>query len=647
MSGAVRDLIGRVAHPTHTRQLSRGTDSAVRAVCVLFALYHIVALSLWYAPIDLHSIVHLTVLVALTFVLRGRSANATGRLPVLDILLLVLCAVAGLVMLTNLDALMQRDLVITPLSPLQIAAGCLLLLLLMEAARRVVGLPFVFVIATFLLLMYAGPYLPGAWSHPGNSVTELVDLTVFSRLSGIWGTPLRMSATLIALFFIFGRLVQHSGLGILLSSVCRMAARGARGGPAKVAVITSGLVGSVTGGPGSNMAITGSFTIPMMKQAGYPAHFAGAIEAAASTGASIVPPVMTGVVFVMSELTGIPLVRIMLIALIPAALYYACLLLQVHFRAVRLNLGTLSGSSEDQRSATSLLADMGHLLIPAALLVVLLVGGMYPVTAVLWAIPAVPLAAALRRNTRMSLQSIASALAEAVQSLVWVAPVCALSGIVIVALFHTGLGSTFSHYVSIAAGQSQLLLIILGAAACLVLGTGVPPMAAYLMTVLIVAPLMASSGTPVVAAHMFALYYANLAFITPPIAVGAFIAAGLVGASYWKVSLAALRLAIVGFVVPAVFVYRPGLLLIGSPLEITWAIAASVVIAACLAAALEGWMVTRLSMPLRLLLLCAGLALVPPDVVVNLCGVAVAGGILLWQCMQARPSTGSRSVGRN
>jgi TRAP transporter 4TM/12TM fusion protein len=525
---------------------------------------------------------------------------------------------------------MDRALVITPLSNLEMIAAVLLLLLLFEAARRAVGLAFVIIIFAFLIVMYFGPYLPGVWAHPGLSFTEILDTTVWSRLQGIWDIPLRISATLIILFFIFGKLMQHAGLGDLLMSLCNAVAGGTRGGPAKVAVIGSALVGSITAGPVTNIAMTGTFTIPMMKQVGYKPHYAGAVEAAASTGASIVPPVMTGMVFIMAELTGTPFARIMVVAVIPALFYYLCLILQVHYQAIKLGM-TGTGQRATISEMLEILKERGHLLIPIVVLIVLLLAGYYPVTAVIWTILIVPLVAAVRKETRMGPRRIMIALGEASQELALVAPICALSGIIIVGLFQTGLGSTFSHVVSISAGNSLLLLVMMGGLACLILGTGIPPTPSYLMTVLIVAPLMVKAGIPVLVAHFFSLYYANLAFITPPEAIGALVASGIAGASFWRVGFTAIRLAIVGFIIPIVFVYRPALLLFGSPVEIIWALAASVVLVVCLASALEGWMLKRLGILQRILLLGAGIALIPPNLLVNAVAIVPAGLVLLWQ----------------
>jgi TRAP transporter 4TM/12TM fusion protein len=633
-----------LARASVRRQFAPGpVRRTVYVFSVLLALYHLASTVLWGVVLDPHLIVHVCAVLALAFAVFSGPGGKTASVTRGDLVLIATSVVLGIYLLGRVDALLERALVVTPLPAADIVAAGVLLLLLFEGARRAAGLPFVAIMICFLLLMYLGPYLPGTWSHPGMDVVEILDVTVWSRLQGVWGIPLRMSSTLIALFLIFGKLMQHSGLGELFTSVVQALAGGSRGGPAKVAVIGSALVGSVTAGPVTNMVMTGSMTIPLMKKAGYKPHFAAAVEAAASTGAAIVPPVMTGIVFIMAELTSMSYLRIMLLAVIPAVLYYACILLQVHFQALKTGMAG-SGRGRDMASVMKALVERGHLLLPVVILVGLLIDGHYPATAVLWAIPFVPLSAALRRSTRMSLRLILQALAEASQELVRIAPVCALSGIIIVALFNTGLGSAFSHVVSSAAGQSLLLLILLGGIASLVLGLGVPPTASYLMTVLIVAPVMVKAGLPVQVAHFFSLYYAILAFITPPDAVGALVAAGMAGAGFWPTSFTAMRLATVGFVVPVVFVYRPALLLLGSPLEILWALVACLILVVCLAAAFEGWLLVRLTRVERFALLGAGIALIPPVALANLVALAVAVVVLVANL--ARRAASSESPAR-
>jgi TRAP transporter 4TM/12TM fusion protein len=620
-----------IFQPAARRKLPPGiVQRLIYAFAVATALYNIIALGVWHPSVDFHSMVHLFSILMLTFLVFSYSGKESTKLPVLDIILALICLAVSIFFLFNLDTLMERALVIGPLSGLEQWMSVLLLLLLLEATRRAVGLAFVLIIICFFLTMYFGSYLPGIWANSGLSWTEILNSTVWTRLQGIWDVPLRISATYIVLFFIFGKLMQYAGLGELLISLCQVLARGARGGPAKVAVVGSALIGSVTAGPATNIAMIGSFTIPMMKQIGYKPHYAGAVEAAASTGAGLVPPVMTGIVFIMAELTGTPFSRIMVLALIPAFLYYFCLLLQVHFQAVKMGM-TGTGQRATIPEVLAILKERGHLLIPLVILIVLLLLGYYPVTAVLWAMLVLPLVAALKKDTRMGPKRIIMALGDALQDIAFIAPICALSGIIIVALFQTGLGSTFSHIVSTSAGGSLLLLVIMGGAACIILGTGVPPTPSYLMTVLIVAPIMVKVGLPVLVPHFFSLYYANLALITPPDAIGALIAAGIAGANFWSVSFTAMRLSVVAFIIPVVFVFRPALLLFGSPTEVAWALVASILLTVCLAAALEGWMFKKMSTLERLALVGAGIALIPPNLPINIGATILAAFVFLWQ----------------
>ncbi len=628
--------LGGLLRATARRELPSGILKRLTYIFAgAVALYHLFALGIWHPPVEFHSAVHLFTILILALLVYSHSQKKIAKLPIFDTVLILLALAVGGYFLFNLDRFIERTLVLTPLSGLDILATILLLLLLFEVTRRAIGLPLVIIIFGFLLVMYLGPYLPGIWAHPGLSLGQILNATVWTNLQGVWGIPLRMSATFIALFFIFGKLMQHSGLGDLLISLCQAIAGGARGGPAKVAVVGSALVGSATAGPATNMVMTGNFTIPMMKRIGYKPYYAGAVEAAASTGAAIVPPVMTGLVFIMAELTGTPIVKIMLIALVPAAFYYLSLFLQVHYQAISMGMTGTRGKAS-LKEVSTILKERGHLLIPIVVLIALLLSGYYVVTAVIWAIVTVPLVAALRKETRLGPKRLFKAISEAAREMAMIAPTTALSGIIIIALFQTGLASTFSHVVSISTGDSLLLLVIMGGLTCILLGTGVPPTPAYLMTVLIVAPLMVKAGIPVLVSHFFALYYANIAFITPPIAIGAFVAAGIAGASFWRVSLTAIRLAVVGFIIPIVFVYRPALLMFGSPVEIIWALVACTILTISLASALEGWLFKRLNIPERLLLIGAALALIPPDLPVNIVAVSLISLIWLRQWSSRR-----------
>ncbi|MFC1867947.1 TRAP transporter permease [Thermodesulfobacteriota bacterium] len=612
----------------------RALNKFIFLFAVAIALYHLYTLAIWRSYIvEVHSFVHLSSLLVLVFFTHSHSKKKSVRLPVVDMILVLLAVVTIIHFSTRVtEKLIYTVFLYVPLSDIDLIFGILFMLLLFEGARRVVGFPFVIIIFLFLLAMNLGPYFPGKWEFTSSSWRQITDSVAYTALQGIWGTPLRISSTVIILFFIFGKFMQHAGIGTLLISLCQAIAGNARGGPAKVAVVASGLVGSVTGGPSTNIVMTGTFTIPMMKQVGYKPHYAGAVECAASTGSSIVPPVMTGVVFVMVALSGIPYATIMAAALLPALLYYLGILLQVHFQAIKEDI---RGIADDKRSpieqVLGLLKEQGHLLLPIILVVVLLLVGITPVASVSWAILSVVLAAALRKKTRMGPKRILIALNEAVRDVITTTLTLSLAGIIIVTLFSTGLGGMFSHAVSSASGDSLLLLALTAALASLILGMTGPIIGSYLITILIVAPAMVEAGLPTIVAHFFSLYFANIAFITPPVAVGAFVAAGIARTSFWRIGFTGIRLAIAAFVVPFIFLYRPALLMVGRPMEVLLALIVGIVVVASLASALEGWMLRKLNIYLRILLFVAAFALIPPKLLINIGAIILIGLILLLQ----------------
>jgi TRAP transporter 4TM/12TM fusion protein len=425
--------------------------------------------------------------------------------------------------------------------------------------------------------------------------------------------------------------MQHAGIGELIVSLAQIVAGGTKGGPAKVAVIGSGLIGSVTAGPATNIVMTGTFTVPMMKQIGYKPYYAGAVECASSTGASIVPPVMTGVAFIMAQLAGVQYVDVMLAAVLPAFLYYLGIIMQVHYQAIKMDMGGIGEKKEKLKELSELLKERGHLLLPIILLVILLLIGYTPTWAALWTIASVVPVTWLRKKTRMGIKKILTALEEAGRASTIIALTLTLSGIVLVSLFATGLGGLFSHQVGVLSGDLLFAISLIAATVSIILGMAGPIIGSYLITVLIVGPVMVKAGLPTMVSHFFALYFANIAFITPPVAIGAFVASGIAGASFWAIGFTAVRLAIAAFAVPFIFVYRPALLMIGSPVEILLAFFVGIIVVAALASALEGWMLIRLNVFQRVLLTLGAIALIPSNFLMNVGAIVFMGLVLIWQ----------------
>ncbi|MDP2646335.1 MAG: TRAP transporter fused permease subunit [Desulfobacterales bacterium] len=620
---------GRLRGELDNPALSKG----VYFFSLAIALYHLIVLARWYASItEVHSLVHLSSLLLLCFLTYSFSTKKSTRLPLPDLILLLLTvAVTIFFSLRGAKLFSATVLISDPLTSWEFVFGVLFLLLIFEGARRTAGLPFILVIFCFLLIIYLGPYLPGQWAFSAFSWKEIIGQMVYSPMEGIWGIPLRVSASYIILFFMFGKLMEHSGIGNLIVSLAQIVAGRSKGGPAKVAVIGSGLLGSVTAGPATNIVMTGTFTIPMMKEIGYRPHYAGAVECAASTGASIVPPVMTGIAFIMAQLAGVRYVDVMLAAILPAFLYYLGIILQVHFQAIKKDLGGGGEKKAVFKELSALLKERGHLLLPILLLIVLLLIGYTPTWAALCSIAAVVPVTWIRKNTGMGLKKVLAAFEEASQASVIIATTLSLSGIVLVSLFITGLGGLFSHQVGVLSGGSLVMISLLAGTVSLILGMAGPIIGSYLITVLIVGPVMVEAGLPTMVSHFFALYFANIAFITPPVAIGAFVAAGIANASFWRIGITAVQLAIAAFTVPFVFVFRPALLMIGSPVEILVALAVGMAVITALASALEGWLLTRLNGLQRLLLATGAVGLIPLHLAMNIGAILLLGLVLVWQ----------------
>jgi len=612
-------------------------EKATLIIACAFSLYHLYAVGIWSTyPMHLHMIVHLFPILLLIFLRYSYTRQKLEKFTIFDFIPCLLTLAAGVYFAANAQGLYDRIRIATPetaLNTVDYLFGALLLILCLEAARRVIGVIYVAVISVFIFIVTFGQYLPGNMALPPCSWLEFIEAGLWTYDSGIWAVPLRVSATLIVMFFIFGKLLEESGIASLFISLSQAIAARARGGPAKVATIGSGLVGSVTGGPATNIVITGSFTIPMMIKIGYKPHYAGAVECAASTGSSILPPVMTGVAFLMAELVGVPYVEVMKIAAIPAVLYFVSVFIQVHYQAVKLGMEGSTEKKDILREVLAVLKEKGHLLLPIVVLVALLLLN-YPATmSAFWAIITIVAAASLRKSTRIGPKRILVAIAGAAQDLAMVAIACALAGFILFSLYTTGLSATISHHASLLIEESLLFGILLGGVTCIVLSMGTPVIASYLITVLIVSPVMVESGIEMIVAHLFCLYLANMSFITPPIAVGAFVAANIAKASFWRVGFTALRLAMAGFVVPIAFCYRPAMVLDGSVPEILLAVVLGVIMVISMGSALEGWLLKRLNMFGRVLMAGVCIGLIVPHLSINIGAIILVALIVLWQAI--------------
>ena len=538
--------------------------------------------------------------------------------------------------------------------------GIIGVLLVFEAARRVVGLPIVIVAGCFVLYAFAGPYIPGKFAHRGVDVEDLVEHLFFTT-EGIFGTPIGVSSTFIFLFILFGAFLEKTGLGQFFIDISNAIAGWASGGPAKVAVISSAFEGMVSGSSVGNTVGSGSFTIPMMKKLGYRPEFAAAVEATASTGGQIMPPIMGAAAFLMAEFTNIPYGRVALAAVIPAALYFFAVFTQVHFEAKKLGLKGMK--REELPKARYILIQKGYLIVPLVVIIWLLTEGATPMKAAMWAIiisVVIALAASLiqvirKQKPDFTFLDIVKGLEAGARGALGVIAACACAGIIIGVVTKTGLGLKLGEILVTAAGGNLFLTLLFTMITSLILGMGVPTTANYVITSTIAAPAiimilngLAGSGNYgfppgseaiILCANMFAFYFGVLADITPPVALAAFAGAAIAKSDPLKTGVQATKLGIAAFLIPFIFVYNPEMLLFGvegHALEATWMIVSSVIGIIALASGVEGYLLTNMRWYDRIAVIVGGLLLVIPGLVTDAIGAALLVGVILLQIRKKR-----------
>ena len=517
---------------------------------------------------------------------------------------------------------------VSELSVVEIALGIAFIGVTIEAARRTMGTSIAIIAIVFFAYPFIGPYLPGLFYHTGYPLETVIDALVFTT-DGIFGIPVGISATFVILFIIFAAFLEITGFGDFMMALSKGLAGTRRGGPAKMAILASGLIGTVSGSAVANVVTTGSFTIPLMKRTGYSSNFAGAVEAAASTGGQFMPPVMGAQAFIMSQYTGIPYIEIVLYSTLPAVLYYVGLWINLDLEARRLGLSGLD--REEIGTWVSDVLRRCHLVLPLVLLVGLLAMGHTPMYASVWSIVAlVPIAMAVKR-TRFGLARIVTALERGALLALPVIAATAVSGIIIISVTLTGLGDRFTFAMLSLAQGSLLLGLIYAMVAALVLGTGLPTIPAYIVQVGLVVPALVKMGLEPVVAHLFVIYFSCLSMITPPVAISAYAAAGVSGGNAFRTSLIASKLAAVGYIVPFMFAYNQSLLLIGDIQDVIPSVVTALAGVFGLALALQGHFYTPSPWWERLVAAAAALLLIHARMDTDIIGVLLLLGVVARQ----------------
>ena len=599
----------------------------ISALAITFSVFQLYTAIFGVLDAQLQRAVHLGFAMALSFLLYpSRKSWSRTKLHPLDLVLAVLSAASPAYICICYQQLAMRSGIVTPVD---LIMGVMGLLLVIEATRRVVGIPMVVVVLAFLAYAFAGPYMPGVMVHRGLTVQQLIGHLYYTT-EGIFGIPLGVSSTFIFLFILFGAYLESTGLGKFFIDLANAVAGWASGGPAKVAVLSSAFMGTVSGSSVANVAGTGSFTIPMMKKLGYRKEFAGAVEAASSTGGQLMPPVMGAAAFLMAEFVGAPYIEIVEAAVVPAMLYFAGLWLGVHLEAKRTNL---KGVPRDQLpKAWLIFKERGHLALPLIVIVYLLVSGYTPMRAALVAIVLSILASSLRKSTRMKPIEIVNGLESGARNVLGVVIACASAGIIIGVVTKTGVGLKLASGLLALSGGMLLPTMFFTMITSLILGMGVPTTANYVITSTIAAPALIQMDVPVLAAHMFVFYFGIIADVTPPVALAAYPASGISGGKPLLTGVNASKLAIAAFIIPYIFVLSPELLMINAtPTGILWAVATAIIGMVGLSSAMIGYLYYYSTWYERIILFASGLLMIIPGIVTDVPGLMLFMLILVGQ----------------
>lgn len=510
---------------------------------------------------------HLAFVQLLAFLLFPPAKNSPrNTLPWYDVLLGIIGAACWFYIVVNFDSLVRRS---GNNTPLDVAVGIIGILVLFESCRRIVGLPIMIIAGSFIVFAFAGKYLPGFLHHRGYSLQRVV-CHLFYNTEGIMGTPIGACSTFIFLFILFGALLEKTGIGHFFIDVCNAVAGGASGGPAKVAVLSSALLGTVSGSSVSNTVGSGSFTIPMMKKLGYKGEFAGAVEAAASTGGQIMPPIMGAAAFLMAESLGLPYITIVKAAIVPAILYFTGIFITVHLEAKKLGLKGLP--KEQLPRFMPLILSKGYMILPLVVIIYFLCAGKTAVFAALMGIIACVLVGfgvsvsdmAHGRKPSFGGKDIVEIMCTAARNIISVAIACGMAGIIIGIVTLTGLGLRLGNGLVMLAHGKLLFTLIFTMIASIILGMGAPTTANYLITSTITAGAIICLGVEPLAAHMFAFYFGIIADVTPPVALAAIAGAAIAKAKPMKTAMNATKLAIGAFIIPYMFVYNSKMLMINA-----------------------------------------------------------------------------------
>lgn len=548
------------------RKISGNLGRFIFIFCIASALFHIYTAYFGVLQPRYQRSIHLGFMMPLAFLLYPASRKNADKPPsLLDYFLSVLSiAVFCVYVLMNMERFQWRWQFIDEMTIMDMLCGGTAMLLLLEATRRAVAPAMAVLAVIALLYLFIGPYMPGVFQHDGFSIAHIIEMEYTGvDMDGIFGTLTAISSTFVAIFVIFGSFVSRTSIGQYFNDLALFLTGRSTGGPAKVAVISSGLFGMVSGVGASNVYTTGTFTIPLMKKIGFKPEFAGAVEAAASTGGQYMPPIMGSAAFIMAELSGYPYVAICKAAFISAILFYGALLTIVHLKALQLNIRGYS-REEIGVDLKEVLRKSWNLL-PIVILVACFALGMTPLLSAIYAIIATIIIGFIAKQ--IDIKGVFGALAEATRNTVLVALACACAGMIISVISHTGIGLSFTSLIVSTAQNSRFLALGFVMISCIILGMGLPTSAAYVMASTLAIPALMKLNLDLLACHLFILYSAIFSELTPPVAICAYVGAQIAKADPTKTGIEAFKLGIGALLLPYAFVTNPSLILHGTALQ--------------------------------------------------------------------------------
>jgi len=518
-----------------------------------------------------------------------------------------------------------------------------LVLVVLEACRRSMGMALTLVCVGFILYGFFGNRIPGHWGHQGFTIQRFVDMTYMYADIGLWGETMRVAVEMVVIFIIYGSMLQYLGGGDFFISFANALAGKYRGGPAKVAVVSSAFFGSISGSPVANVVGTGAFTIPMMKRTGYKSSFAGAVEATASTGGQVMPPVMGAAAFLMADVLGVPYSRIAVAAIVPAVIFYFSLFVSIHVTALKTGLRGLA--PEEVPKLKTVVIDGWHFLISPFILIYMLVIKQYSVGfsglfAIIVMIVVYFIQILIQRGGTAGLikgvKTVVEALGEGGKSAAGITVAFAATGIVISVLGISGLGLKLAGLLVDIAGGNLFLLAMLSGLASIILGMGLPTSACYLIVAVTAAPALITIGVPPISAQFFVLYYSVLCVITPPVALASYAAAGLAEADPLSTSMDAVKLGLVLFLIPFYILYNPALLMQGSVFDIVTTAISGILAGGILAVSIAGYFTTKLNIVQRVVIFFSSFLLFDAGIRTDILGLAICCGMLGWSVLSAK-----------